>query len=79
MHDTTPQHPVPDRRGDNFYTSDRELLALLPLYLPSDLLCHMAPHFERLGKLAGAELDELAGIADRNPPTLQHRSRSGLD
>jgi alkylation response protein AidB-like acyl-CoA dehydrogenase len=79
MHDTTPQHPVPDRRGDNFYTSDRELLALLPLYLPSDLLGHMAPHFERLGKLAGAELDELAGIADRNPPTLQHRSRSGLD
>jgi alkylation response protein AidB-like acyl-CoA dehydrogenase len=79
MHDTAPQHPVPDRRGDNFYTSDRELLALLPLYLPADLLGHMAPHFERLGKLAGAELDELAGVADRNPPTLEHRSRSGLD
>ncbi|ARP93039.1 acyl-CoA dehydrogenase family protein [Bordetella genomosp. 13] len=78
MADTT-QHPVPDRRGENFYTTDRELQALLPLYLPADLLQHMAPHFSRLGELAGGRLDELAGIADHNPPTLQHRSRSGLD
>lgn len=78
MADTT-QHPVPDRRGENFYTTDRELQALLPLYLPADLLRHMAPHFSRLGELAGGHLDVLAGIADRNPPTLQHRSRSGLD
>jgi alkylation response protein AidB-like acyl-CoA dehydrogenase len=79
MQDAARQHPVPDRRGDNFYTSDAELRALLPLYLPADLLAHMTPHFARLGDIAGGRLDELAGIADRNPPTLQHRSRSGLD
>lgn len=78
MADTT-QHPVPDRRGENFYTTDRELQALLPLYLPAELLKHMAPHFSRLGELAGGHLDELAGIADHNPPTLQHRSRNGMD
>ncbi|ARP83141.1 DNA alkylation response protein [Bordetella genomosp. 8] len=73
------QHPVPDRRGDNFYASDEALRALLPLYLPADLLRHMTPHFHRLGELAGGHLDELAAIADHNPPTLQVRSRSGLD
>jgi alkylation response protein AidB-like acyl-CoA dehydrogenase len=79
MQDAARPHPVPDRRGDNFYTSDAELRALLPLYLPADLLAHMTPHFERLGELAGSELDDLAGVADRNPPTLRHRSRSGMD
>jgi alkylation response protein AidB-like acyl-CoA dehydrogenase len=78
MHAPAP-HPVPDRRGANFYTTDRELLALLPLYLPGDLLRHMTPHFKRLGELAGGRLDDLAGIADHNPPVLQHRSRSGVD
>ncbi|WP_144636815.1 acyl-CoA dehydrogenase family protein [Bordetella genomosp. 13] len=78
MSDTTP-HPVPDRRGENFYTTDRELLQLLPLYLPADLLAHMTPHLVRLGELAGSHLDELASTADHNPPTLQYRSRSGLD
>ena len=31
----------------------------------------------RMGELAGGRVDELAGIADRNPPTLEHRSRAG--
>ena len=74
-----PQHPVPDRRGENFYTSDRELQQLLPLYLPADLLAHMTPHLTRLGELAGGRLDELASTADHHPPTLQYRSRNGLD
>jgi acyl-CoA dehydrogenase len=39
----------------------------------------MQPHFERLGGLAGGLLDELAGTADRNPPTLKQRTRTGLD
>ncbi|OZI61971.1 acyl-CoA dehydrogenase family protein [Bordetella genomosp. 11] len=72
-------HPVPDRRGENFYACDDQLQALLPLYLAPDVLGHMTPHFTRLGELAGGRLDDLAGIADRNPPTLQMRSRSGLD
>jgi len=72
-------HPIPDRRGENFYATDSELQALLPLYLPAELLRHMAPHFTRMGELAGGKVDDLAGIADRHPPTLQYRSRTGLD
>jgi alkylation response protein AidB-like acyl-CoA dehydrogenase len=34
------------------------------------------PHFERLGALAGGELDELALAADRSPPVL--RSEGGI-
>lgn len=74
-----PAHPIPDRHGRNLFTDDVELHALLKLYLPDDLRCHMLPHFERLGDLAGGVLDELAGTSDRNPPELLHRTRTGLD
>lgn len=70
---------IPDRAGQNLFTADAQMHALLALYLPPDLLAHMLPHFERLGELAGGRLDELAGIADRNPPTLEHRTRTGRD
>ena len=72
-------HPIPDRHGQNLYTGDAELQRLLVLYLPDDLSRHMAPHFERLGHLAGGRLDELAATADRNPPVLESRTRTGLD
>ena len=72
-------HPVPDRQGANFYTTDTELQSLLKLYLPADLLAHLQPYLQRMGELAGGRIDELAGIADKNPPTLEYRTRSGLD
>ena len=75
---TTP-HPVPDAHGQNLYDADPVLARLLPLYLPADLLAHLQPTLQRLGGLAGGVLDTLAHSADRNPPTLQHRSRSGID
>jgi len=75
----TAGHPIPDRHGQNLFSTDTELPRLLALYLPDDLRTHMQPHFERLGELAGGRLDELAGIADRHPPELEHRTRTGLD
>lgn len=72
-------HPIPDRHGQNLYSVDTELKSLLALYLPEDLLRHLRPQLERLGGLAGGTLDELAGTADRNPPTLKQRTRTGLD
>ncbi|MDM0076213.1 acyl-CoA dehydrogenase family protein [Variovorax sp. J2P1-59] len=75
----TAAHPVPDRHGQNLFTTDTELHTLLALYLPPELLQHMQPHFERLGGLAGGRLDELAQVADHNPPTLQLRTRTGID
>ena len=70
---------VPDQHGVNLFDSDAELQALLRLYLPGDLHNHLLPHLQRLGALAGGVLDTLAGVADKNPPTLVQRSRSGMD
>lgn len=72
-------HPVPDRHGSNFYSTDPALQQLLQLYLPADLLAHLQPYLQRMGALAGGRIDELASIADKNPPTLEHRSRAGQD
>jgi alkylation response protein AidB-like acyl-CoA dehydrogenase len=61
---------VPDSRGLNLFDADPTFSALLDLHLGSALSAHLRPHFTRLGALAGAELDELAIAADRDPPVL---------
>lgn len=75
----TARHPIPDAHGTNLYTADPTLRALLGLYLPPELRAHLEPHLQRLGGLAGGPMDELAAEADRNPPTLSLRTRTGLD
>ena len=70
---------VPDRSGLNLWRADPDLRRLASLYLPPDLLAHLDPHLDQLGALAGGRLDELAGVADRNPPVLHHRTRVGAD
>ncbi|MCT9810709.1 acyl-CoA dehydrogenase family protein [Acidovorax sp. Be4] len=74
-----PAHPVPDRHGSNLYTTDTQFAPLLQLYLPPDVDAHLQPYLERMGALAGGRLDELALVADKNPPTLEHRTRTGQD
>src|SRR5262245_42444470 len=71
--------PSPESRGLDFYHSDRSLKALLGLYLPQAELTHMQPYFERLGRLVGGRLDELAREADMTPPRLEPRDRQGED
>ena len=39
----------------------------------------LEPIFDRLGGLAGDRLDQLASIADKNPPVLSARCRTGED
>jgi len=70
---------VPDSRGINLYRADPSLARLAALYLPPDLHRYLEPHLDRLGALAGDHLDELAGLADRNPPVLHTRRRTGED
>ena len=70
---------VPDSHGLNLYRADPMLAALLPLYLPRDLLDHLTPHLDRLGGEAGGRLTELAATADVNPPVLNMRTRRGED
>ncbi|MBP6878827.1 MAG: acyl-CoA dehydrogenase family protein [Phenylobacterium sp.] len=70
---------VPDSRGLNLFRADPDLQKLAELYLPGGLAGHLQPHLDRLGALAGGELDELASIADHNPPVLRARTRRGED
>jgi len=68
---------VPDRHGDNLYTTDAQFAPLLALYLAPAVYTHLQPYLERMGALAGGVLDEYAATADKHPPTLQVRSRTG--
>jgi alkylation response protein AidB-like acyl-CoA dehydrogenase len=70
---------IPDSRGLNLYLADRDLDALVGLYVPEALHRHLRPHLVALGSLAGDHLDEMAAIADRNPPVLRNRTRRGED
>jgi acyl-CoA dehydrogenase len=72
-------HPIPDRHGQNLFSTDAELHGLLALYLPADLFQHLLPHLDRMGALAGGVLDDLANQADHNPPALTYRTRTGID
>ena len=72
-------HPVPDQHGANLYDTDPDLARVLSLYLPDPVYRHLQPQLQQLGGLAGGVLDTLAQTADRNPPTLEHRTRSGID
>ena len=71
-------HPVPDSHGINLFQADAAR-GLLACYLPKELHAHLLPHLDRLGALAGSIMDDLAGTADKHPPTLTVRSRAGLD
>ncbi len=68
-----------DSRGLDFYHSDPSLKALLSLYLPGAELAHVERHLERLGRLVGDRLDDLAREADKTPPRLEPRNRRGED
>ena len=70
---------APDCGGMDFYAIDQSLRDLLTLYVPKSTLDHLTPHFQRLGRLAGGRLDELARVADRHPPILHPRDRYGRD
>ena len=70
---------IPDSRGINLYRADRDAAPLLQHYLPDDLFRHLEPKLDRLGALAGDRLDRLAATADKNPPTLSVRLRTGQD
>lgn len=76
---TAARRPQPDSRGLDFYRSDPGLDGLLRLYLPAAERAHLEPVLARLGGLVGAELDDLAFDADRNPPELRQRDRQGAD
>jgi len=76
---TGADHIAADCAGMDFHKADRGLRDLIAIYLPEATRAVLDPHFARLGQLAGGRLDELARIADRNPPILHARDRFGCD
>ncbi len=75
-----PQNTIaPDTTGSNFFRADASLADVLQVYLPEATWAHIAPHLDRLGALAGSELDACARLADAHPPVLHHRDRFGND
>lgn len=70
---------IPDSRGSNFFRIDPYAEPLLKTYLPESLYQHLIPTFDDLGFAVGSSLDELANIADKNPPQLSVRNRIGTD
>ena len=79
MAETIEDRVAPDCRGLNFFDIDPDIDALSTLYLPPVLQAHLRPHYHRMGEMAGGVLDELANVADRNPPILHPRDRFGRD
>jgi alkylation response protein AidB-like acyl-CoA dehydrogenase len=68
---------IPDSAGLNAFEVDPFFAPLLAVYLDGDLLERVRPRFVEMGRLVGRDLERLALSADKNPPTLQVRSRNG--
>ena len=75
-----PQNTIaPDTTGSNFFSADASLADVVQTYLTPEIWAHIAPHLDRLGALAGTELDAWARLADTHTPILHHRDRFGRD
>mgnify|MGYP003644429371 CR=1 FL=1 len=68
---------VPDSRGQNAYLRDPAFAALMQVYAGEGVRALLDPALHRMGALVGERLEELALTADRNPPVLHHRDRTG--
>ena len=72
-------HIAPDCAGLNFYDIDKSFQASLRVNMDPKVLAHFEPIIQRLGGVAGNELDALARKVDMNPPVLEQRDRFGRD
>jgi acyl-CoA dehydrogenase len=70
---------APTCRGLNYYSIDRSVRELLPLYMDAPLLAHLGPHLHELGELAGGKLYDLSELAERHQPVLHPRDGYGRD
>ena len=68
---------IPDSSGLNVFRADPAMDALLSVYLSPETRALLMPRLDRMGALAGGELEELALAADKNPPVLSIRARNG--
>ncbi len=62
---------MPTTRGLNFFLDDPNFQFLCESVMGPQVYERARPHLDALGEIAGGELDELAALADRNPPALR--------
>src|SRR5262250_1302510 len=65
------QDAMPTTRGLNFFLDDPNFQFLCESVMGAEIYERARPHLAALGEIAGGELDELAVLADRNPPVLR--------
>ncbi|MCZ2110808.1 MAG: acyl-CoA dehydrogenase family protein [Dehalococcoidia bacterium] len=63
---------MPTTRGMNFFDADPNLLFTLRQHAQPEDAERAIPLLREVGEVAGNELDELAMLADRNPPRLEN-------
>jgi acyl-CoA dehydrogenase len=68
---------MPDTRGLDFYREDPNLEFVCSTVMAPEVLERARPHLSAMGTCAGAELDALAAVADRNPPALRAWDQRG--
>jgi acyl-CoA dehydrogenase len=68
---------MPTTRGMNFFLADPNLQHVCAGVMASDDFARALPHLIALGAAAGGELDELAAVADKHPPTLRTHDATG--
>lgn len=71
------RHDMPSTRGMNFFDVDRNLEFVCSTVMDPETLERARTHLVAMGELAGGELDALASLADRNPPTLRNYDATG--
>jgi alkylation response protein AidB-like acyl-CoA dehydrogenase len=68
---------IPDSAGMNVFRADPTMRDLLTVYVEPGLLNVASAELDRMGALVGDRLEELALVADKNPPVLSIRARNG--
>jgi acyl-CoA dehydrogenase len=68
---------MPVTRGLNFFEADANLQFALARHASVEDAERARPLLTELGRVAGNELDELAMVADRNPPQLRNFDANG--
>lgn len=68
---------MPTTRGTNFFLADPNLAFVCASVMRPDDFARAQPHLVAMGETAGGELDALAAVADKHPPTLRTHDARG--
>ena len=68
---------MPTTRGMNFFLADPNLAFVCASVMRPEDVARARPHLLAMGETAGGELDALAAVADKHPPTLRTHDERG--